>query len=460
MIKEFLHKVSGGMIVLLLVISSTHFVRAQDDKKPKLSGQSKMAREQSIRMLDNMQEILEEYYYDPKYRGMDLEKRVAAAKERVKTMEYNWQMFRVLAQLLMDFNDSHTSLTLPPRSDYFQYGFGTQMMGDDCIVTSVANESDAKKQGLEVGDQITMIGRFKPTRRDLWKMMYVLYRLDPAKTIDLTIKKPDGAEKQIKVNARTMTEKEFRAELKAKREKRKEREKNEPYKCKEISKELIACKLYSFSVEKNVIDKMMTAASKYPKLILDLRGNGGGYIIVEEYLLSHFFNKEVKVADMVTRKKTEKRVTKPVGNDEYKGEISVLVDSQSASAAEMTARVLQIEKRARVYGDVSGGKVMTSIWLPFENLVSAFADYAIIYAGMSVTVADVIMSDGSRLEDIGVIPDEPLIPSPMALVKRTDPVMAYVAQKMGAQLSPEDAGKFYFMVAKEEDLDDGRSEDK
>lgn len=200
----------------------------------------------------------------------------------------------------------------------------------------------------------------------------------------------------------------------------------------------------------------MKQAAKYPKFILDLRGNGGGYVMIEQYLLSHFFNREVKIADLVTRKQTETRFTKLLGDREYKGEVAVLVDSNSASAAEITARVLQLENRAKIYGDVSSGSVMTSIALPFRSIVSSLAEAAIIKTGMSVTVADVIMRDGSRLEDNGVVPDENLQPTGISMAKKTDPVLTYAAVKLGASISPEQAGSYYFMVEKDEnDEDDG-----
>jgi C-terminal processing protease CtpA/Prc len=288
------------------------------------------------------------------------------------------------------------------------------------------------------------------TAKTYGKINYYLYRLDPSETIAIRTRKPDATEKSLTIVAKTMTDKEFRAELKAKKDKQKE--KYQPFRCKEVSKEVIACKLYSFVVEKNDIDKMMKLASAYPKLILDLRGNSGGYVFIEEYLMSHFFPRAVKIGDLVTKKKTETQTTKPVGKEEYKGEVAVLVDSRSASAAEMTARVLQIEKRARIYGDVSSGSVMASIRVPFRNLMAATTyDAAYINAGMSVTVADVIMSDGTRLERTGVIPDEALVPTAEALVERTDPLLAYVAYKFGATLLPEDAGRFFFLVPKEEE---------
>jgi len=442
-------------ILLVFFVAGGTALKAQDtDKKPKLTSEAKLARLHSLRILDEMEDILEKYYYDPNFRGIDLKTRIEAAKERVKTLEYNWQMYRVLVQVLMDFNDSHTNVILPPRTDYFQYGFGVQMIGGDCHITSIKKDSDAARQGIEVGDQIVALGKFKPTRRDLWKMMYVLYKLDPADTLDLTIRKPDGTQKSLTIKAKTMTDREFRAEQKTRREKKK----YEPVKCQPLSAEVIACKLYSFVVERSDIDKMMKQAAKYPKLVLDLRGNGGGYVFIEEYLVSYFFDRQIKIGDMVTRKKTESRFTKPSNERLYKGEVAVLVDSDSASAAEMTARVLQLEQRAKIFGDVSSGSVMTSISIPFRSIMDGTtAAVAFINVGMSVTIADVIMRDGSRLENKGVIPDEVLLPSGSALAKKTDPVLAYAAYKFGAKITPEQAGSMYFMVEKDEFGDDGET---
>lgn len=443
-----------AFVFTFIILGGCFSLQAQENEpKVKLNSEAKQAREYSLRMLDEMGEILNEYYYDSKFHGIDLKTRLETAKTRVKTLQYNWQMYRVLVQVLMEFNDSHTRMILPPRTDYFQYGIGLQMIGDECYITSVKKDSDAQKQGVGVGDQIVSLGKFTPNRRDLWKMLYVLYKLDPTDTLDLKIRKPDGVEKSLTVQAKTMTDKEFRAEQKA----RKDKSKYEPFKCQEVSKDIIGCKLYSFIVEKNDIDKMMKQVAKYPKFILDLRGNGGGYVLIEQYLLSYFFDHEVKIADLVTKKKTETRITKSLGDKQYKGEVAVLVDSNSASAAEMTARVLQIEKRAKIYGDFSSGSVMTSITVPFRSLMGALADAAIIQTGMSVTIADVIMRDGSRLENKGVVPDEVLQPSGLGLAQKTDPVLAYAAIKLGATVSPEQAGAYYFMVEKSES-DDSEAE--
>jgi C-terminal processing protease CtpA/Prc len=73
---------------------------------------------------------------------------------------------------------------------------------------------------------------------------------------------------------------------------------------------------------------------------------------------------------------------------------------------------------------------------------------------MNVTVADLIMSDGQRLEKIGVLPDYPIGPSPYALSNRTDPVLAFAADLLKVKITPEDAGKLNFLYNKSEDEGD------
>ena len=455
-----MNPITNSLFSLTLLILFGLSLNAQDQSKPKLNAESKQAREWSLSMLDETEKILKEYYYDPTFHGIDLKARVAAAKERIKTLQYNWQMYRVIAQLLLDLNDSHTSLILPSRSDHFDYGFGMQMFGDKCYVTWVNKELDSYQQGVRAGDQIIKIGTLAPTRQDLWKVRYVIYRLDPIKTLDLEIRKPDGTEKAVTITAKTMTDKEYLADLKVRREKFKaDKGDDDPFKCREVSSEILACRLETFEVEKNDIDKMMTQALKYPKLILDLRGNGGGRVSIEEYLIGHFFDKPVKIADMVMKEKTEERSTKQTVSHKFLGELAILIDSNSASAAEITAKVLQLENRAKIYGDRSSGKVMTSIIVPYESLIGGLAAQATIYTGMSVTIGDVIMKDKSRLENVGVTPDEIIVPKQMAFVRKADAVLAYVAQKMGANLTPEAAGGFHFILPKEYYDDEEKSHD-
>lgn len=417
----------------------------------------KLNRERGINMLNEIKDVLKERYYDKNFRGIDLDSRFKAAEERINAMEANWQIFRAIAQVLIEFDDSHTLFYPPNRANRVEYGFTVQMIGANCFVTDVKKGSDAEAKGLKIGDRIVAIGDYIPTRGNLWKLNYILYALDPQESIKLSVESPDKTSREFLVGAKFKSIEERRKEA----EKRKSEKRENPYRCVAIDADAGACKLETFSVDKKYIDKMMSEASKYKKLILDLRGNGGGYVKIEEYLVGHFFDREIKIADFVIRGRSKPRVAKVQNDRAFKGELIVLIDSDSASASEVFSRVIQLEKRGKIVGDVSAGAVMTSNFITMTNSRGVPGYETISFFGMNVTVADLIMSDGQRLEKVGVIPDHPVGPTGYALQNGADPVMAFAADLMGVKISAADAGKFKFIGKKAEDddkEDDGDSD--
>ena len=63
--------------------------------------------------------------------------------------------------------------------------------------------------------------------------------------------------------------------------------------------------------------------------------------------------------------------------------------------------------------------------------------------GVSVTIAEVLMSDGKKLENIGVIPDERVLPTPSDLAAGNDPALARAIQLAGGNVTPAEAGKIF-----------------
>lgn len=415
---------------------------------------AKLNRSRGLNMLDETKKVVEKEYYDKMFRGIDLDARFKIAAERIKKLNTNAQIFRVIAQVLLDFNDSHTKFFPPPRAMKVEYGFSLQMIGNECNVVEVRRESDAAAKGVKAGDVVLKINNYSPTRGNLDTILYLIYQLHPQEQLNLALRSADGQEREIVVTAKFKTMEELAKE----RAKRKSDRKQMPFKCKEVNADSIACKLYTFSIKNEQIDKMMKEVKKYKRLILDLRGNGGGYVKTEMYLTGYFFDRDVKIADEVKRKNVKERIAKSLKEKVFSGDLIVLIDSHSASASEVFARVIQIEKRGKVVGDVSAGAVMTSKFYAMANSRGAWSFGKWSVFGVNVTVGDLIMSDGTRLEGVGVIPDKPIGPSATALVQRDDPVLAYAASLYGTKLSPEQARQYHFITHRYEDDDDDKDE--
>jgi carboxyl-terminal processing protease len=155
-------------------------------------------------------------------------------------------------------------------------------------------------------------------------------------------------------------------------------------------------------------------------------------------MLGNVFDHDVKIADRVGRKEMKPEFAKTRGKDSFNGKLIVLVDSVSASAAELFPRVIQLEHRGTVIGDRSAGAVMESR----RYSESQGADTKIFY-GFSITEADLIMKDGKSLEHTGVTPDEIVIPTSKDLAAGSDPVLAHAAELAGLKIDPVAAGKMF-----------------
>jgi len=122
----------------------------------------------------------------------------------------------------------------------------------------------------------------------------------------------------------------------------------------------------------------------------------------------------------------------------YDGKLLVLVDSRTASAGEIFARAVQLQGRAQVIGDLSSGDTMEAV----HKLFVEGGDIG--YTAMdSVTIGDLIMSDGHSLEGKGVVPDEVMLPTAQDLAAGRDPVLARAIAWASVTVTPEAAGKLF-----------------
>ena len=393
-------------------------------------------------MLKQIQEDLKKNYYDPEYHGMDLETRFKTAEEKIKQAQSLGQIFGTIAQILVELNDSHTYFLPPGFSAKTEYGWQMQIIGDKCFVTAVKPGSDAAAKGLTEGDEIYMLDGRGVVRENLWKIQYLYRALRPQPGMHVAIIKPDGQHQELDVMAKVRQEAKVKDVTGAGifdliRESETENRLHR-HRSVEFGDDLFIWKMPQFDLEAAKVDDLVGNFKKKKAVIIDLRGNGGGYEETLLRLIGNLSDHDVKLGDLKRRKEIKPMVAKTVGKDAYKGKVIILIDSDSGSAAELFARTMQLEKRATVIGDVSSGAVMRAREYPHEIGLDT-----VIFYGVSITDADIIMSDGKSLEHVGVTPDEIRLPTAADLAAKRDPVLAYAASLAGVKLEPEKAGTLF-----------------
>jgi C-terminal processing protease CtpA/Prc len=404
---------------------------------------SNQDRERGLTMLKTVKEDIRKNYYDPGFRGIDIDVRFKLAEDKMKLTKSNAQVFGIIAQALLDFNDSHTSFVPPQRSARIDYGWLMKTFGNDCYVTEVKPHSDADGKGLRPGDLVQSIDGIRPNRANLWVFYYLYYQLAPRPIVKMVVQSPGEQSRQLEIEPRIQTGKkifDLTETVDLNRLWREEEDEDiaNAHRYVEFGSELLVWKMPHFDLTKDEVDEMVDKAKKHKALILDLRGNGGGSEETLLRLIGNFSDHDVTVGDIKRRKETKPLIAKTRGGAGFKGQLVILVDSDSASASEVFARVMQLEKRGTVLGDHTAGKVMRSRSYVHQMGV----DTVVMYAA-SVTDADVIMSDGKSLEQVGVTPDETSMPTAENLRARQDPVLSRAAAILGVKLDPVAAGKLF-----------------
>jgi carboxyl-terminal processing protease len=315
-----------------------------------------------------------------------------------------------------------------------------QMIGDDSYVTVVKQGSDAEKKGLSPGDQILAINGLTPTRSDLRKIQYLFLALRPQPGLELKVRDVNQKERTIGVAFQI---RETRRIVDVSRgdywDEIREAEKGSSLHKRRslVVGDTIIWKFPSFAVDEKATDVMVGDSMKYKSMVIDLRGNSGGSVETLLHLVRHFFDHDVKIADVQKRSKAEPAIAKSHG-PVFSGKIIVLIDSGSASASEVFAKVMQLEKRGMVVGDQSAGAVMEAEIFPHH-----FGRDRVIHFATEITRANLVMSDGKSLENVGVSPDIKLLPTAADLQSNRDPVLAHALALLGEKVSAEEAGRFF-----------------
>jgi len=152
-------------------------------------------------------------------------------------------------------------------------------------------------------------------------------------------------------------------------------------------------------------------------LIIDLRGNRGGYPGIMEYLLNHYFEGEPTLLSTTYFSDPKMNPITTYSSDLIYGKLRIgtplyiLIDKKTASAAEYFAYTLQAHKKAIIVGEGSSGatNMNTFFTLPNNFRISISTEMPIIeitktnWEGIGVLPDFVVTSEDAKRTAIGLI---------------------------------------------------------
>lgn len=363
---------------------------------------SPLAREERVKVFDQVWRAVYDNYYDKNFRGVDWRQQRDFFRPQAESAGTNSEFYRVLRQMLGRLGDAHTRIYSPEdgfdryRPSGVTVGLVVRRIEGQPVVTWVDPTSDPAKQGIYPGQIIlrvdgepveTVLQRVRKeigesstfTALDLQSLDRLFYG-PRERPVTVTFADRDGQQKTV-VLARRYSE--FQRRVIARQL---------PYKLGYIE-------VTGFGPEiERDFDVAMQQMQGTRGLILDLRNNGGGFVTTVSQVASYFFAEETDLGEFITRygRSTHRRTQKL--RTVYREPLIVLVSSRSASGSEIFAAAMQERKRALVLGT----NPATCGCLLGVSRTLKLADGG----KLNISDTDYRTAFGQRVEGVGVKPDQ------------------------------------------------------
>jgi len=324
--------------------------------------------------------------FDPFWKVWDLleEKYIPASSTiEIGNQEKVWG---AISGLVDSYNDPYTNFLPPKENADFETtiqgefsGVGMEVGMEDDILTIVAplKGTPSEKAGVESGDKIIAIDGFITQNMSIDEAVDLI-RGERGTEVTLTIFR-EGTEEPFDVNI-------IRDVI------------NIPTIDTEIKDDVFIISLYNFSANastdfRNALIKFIGSGKN--KMILDLRGNPGGFLNAAVDI-SSFFLPAGKVIVTEDFGDGEQKYFRSKGHDIFNDnlEMIILVNRGSASASEIVAGALKEHGVAQVLGTNTFGKGSVQELVPITPETS-----------LKVTIARWLTPNGTSISDGGLSPD-------------------------------------------------------
>ncbi|MCM2339168.1 MAG: S41 family peptidase [Burkholderiales bacterium] len=298
------------------------------------------------------------------------------------------KIYGAISGLTNSLNDPYSVFFNPDEAKMFEDdiqgnfgGVGMEIGMKDKILTVISplKDTPAYKANIKSGDKILKIDNLVTSNLSIEKAIKLI-RGEAGTTVRLTIfREGDKEPKEIKIVRGII---------------------NIPNIDTELTKDnIFIIKLYSFSANspelfQNALKEFSTSNSD--KLVLDLRGNPGGYLDAAVSMASWFLDSGKNVVTEDYGNNTKPKVYRSHGYNIFSDNLKfvILIDSGSASASEILAGAMQDYKKAFLVGTKSFGKGSV------QEVVKLTPDTI-----LKVTVAKWLTPNGNSISEKGLKPD-------------------------------------------------------
>lgn len=316
------------------------------------------------------------------------------------------RVYGAISGLVGSLNDPYSVFFDPDEAKIFQgditgnfSGVGMEVGIKDKVLTVIAplKDTPADKAGIKSGDKILKIDKADTSDMSIDKAISLI-RGDKGTAVTLTIlSEGDSETHDVKIVRDTITTPTLDTEQR--------------------SDGIFVIRLYSFSADsaslfRQAMQKFI--ASKSDKLILDLRGNPGGYLDAAVDISSWFLDKGQVVVTEDYGNNQKANVYRSKGYNPFGDSLKfvILINGGSASASEIVSGAMQDHGKAKLVGTQSYGKgsVQEVIDLTPDTL-------------LKVTVARWLTPNGTSISLKGLTPDYPVNITKDDVTKQKDPQM-------------------------------------
>ncbi len=307
-------------------------------------------------------------------------------KDYYKSVDSNTLIEGAINGMLGSLNDEHTMYFDKKSKEAFDselsgnyYGIGAQIQltGEGTIkITKVFNDSPAEKAGLKAEDVFVSVDGVSVKGKNATEVANML-KSNTVKTSKIVIKR-EGNEINFDVTKENITLFSVSSEM------LKNNNKNIGY----LSVSIFGQKTYS-----QFKDALLKLESQnMDSLIIDLRGNTGGYLYTVTNMLEEFVGKDNIMYQIQSNNGVKKYKSSKETSRKYK--IVILVDENSASASEIMAASMKENYGAILVGKTTYGKgtVQTT-----KNLSNG--------SMIKYTIEKWLTPNGKNIDKEGITPD-------------------------------------------------------